>query len=106
MGYIRHNAIVATAWQDGAADALAAYAAEIGADAVAGPEVVNGYRTVVIVPDGSKEGWSSSDEGDERRQKIRNWLGSGKYYWEWAEVAYGDDPGNAEVVESSWSEAA
>jgi hypothetical protein len=105
MGYVRHNAIIATAWQEGAAEALVAYAAGIGADAIAGPEVINGYRTVVVVPDGSKEGWSNSNEGDERRQKIRAWLESEKYYWEWAEVAYGDDPANAEVVEHKWSES-
>lgn len=102
MGYIRHNAIIATAWQDGAADALLAFAGEIGASAVTGPKVVNSYQTVVITPDGSKDGWGASDEGDERRKQIREWLGSGKFYWEWCEVAYGNDDASAEIVESEW----
>ena len=105
MGYIRHNAIVATTWQEESADALVAYASEVGAEAVVGPEVTNGYRTVMIAPDGSKEGWQESDDGNERRRLIREWLDAGGdrgIYFEWIEVVYGDDDSAASIVDSAW----
>lgn len=62
MGYIRHNAIIATAWQAQAVSGLVEYARSIGAEALVGGEVTNGYATVCITPDGSKEGWQTSAE--------------------------------------------
>ena len=108
MGYIRHNAIIATAWQNEAAAALVDFASSIGAEAIAGGEQVNGYLTVCITPDGSKEGWQSSDEGDARREKIRQWLDdadSRDQYFEWVEVVYGNDDAEASVAASRWEEA-
>lgn len=107
MGYVRHNAIIATGWQSEAVDALVAYATSLGAEAIRGSEQINGYITVCITPDGSKEGWSNSDDGDDRRSKIREWLlgaDSRKQYFEWCEVAYGSDDAEASVVESAWKE--
>lgn len=105
MGYIRHNAIVATAWQEGAVDALIAFSESIGAGAVASPKVVNWHQTAMVYPDGSKEGWSDSDDGDERRAQIREWLDAGHFYWAWVEIAYGHDDGRAEIVDSTWGDA-
>ena len=103
MGYVRHNAIIATGWQDEAVQALAAYAREIGAQALIGEGVTNGYRTVCIAPDGSKEGWSESTDGDERRAKIKAWFAEHPdWYFEWAEVAYGSDDSEASIVDSAW----
>jgi hypothetical protein len=105
MGYVRHNAIIATAWQPSAVRALVQFAEDVGAEAIEGDERTNGYRTVVITPDGSKEGWESSAEGDTARAKIREWLrraGDSDLFFEWCEVAYGDDDGNAEIVDSEW----
>ena|SRR4249919_327976 len=104
MGYILHNAIVVTAWQEEAARALADYAAEIGAEALIGKPQINGYITVCITPDGSKEGWSNSDDGDSRRNQIVTWLGAHPgWYFEWCEVAYGSDDATAEVTRDAWS---
>jgi hypothetical protein len=36
--------------------------------------VTNGYAWIFIAPDGSKEGWSTSDEMNEKREKIRRTL--------------------------------
>ena len=108
MGYVRHNAIIATGWQSEAVDALVAYATNLGADVLRGAEQINGYITVCITPDGSKEGWSNSEDGDARRKKIREWLNaadSRDQYFEWCEVVYGSDDAAASVVESAWQES-
>jgi hypothetical protein len=106
MGYVRHNAIIATTWQEHAATALAEFARSIGAQALVAEEVTNGYITVCIPPDGSKEGWEESDSGDGRRARIKAWLTSQTdLYFEWCEVAYGDDDSAASVVTSAWTTA-
>ena len=105
MGYIRHNAIIATGWQNEAVQALCDFAKSIGTEAISGEEMTNGYRTVIITPDGSKEGWETSTNGDARRGRIREWLrnaGERGMFFEWCEVAYGNDDGNAQVVASEW----
>lgn len=105
MGYVKHNAIVATTWQAEAADALVQLATGIGAEAVRGKERTNGYVTVCITPDGSKEGWQGSDDGDCQRNRIRAWLrGAGEhgFWFEWCEVAFGHDDAAASIVESEW----
>ena len=104
MGYIRHNAIIATAWQAEAVTALTEYARNLGAEALVGGEVTNGYMTVCITPDGSKEGWETSSEGDERRAKIKQWMRdhADQLYFEWCEVAYGNDDAKAEIIDSDW----
>lgn len=108
MGYIRHNAIVVTSWRSADIEAAANYAASIGL-LVIGPsdEVVNGYRTLLVCPDGSKEGWNESNDGDRRRCDFRIWLDKrghedGGNPLEWVEVAYGYDDGNASVEFHAW----
>lgn len=101
MGYIRHNAIVATAWDESLAKTLFDFASRLGANPLISEKAVNGYVTVVIPPDGSKEGWASSDDGDLRREEIVKLLMSAGF--EWLEVAYGWDDGSADVVRSAWS---
>ena len=108
MGYVRHNAIIATGWQGEAVDALVAYATNLGAEVLRGAEQINGYITACITPDGSKEGWPSSKEGDAQRKKIREWLNAADsrgQYFEWCEVVYGSDDAAASVVESAWQES-
>ena len=104
MGYIRHNAIIATAFQKEAVAALTEYARGLGAEVLVGGEVTNGYMTVCITPDGSKEGWEESNEGNERRAKIKHWMRerAEKLYFEWCEVAYGNDDSKAEITDSEW----
>ena len=108
MGYIRHNAIVVTTWDEKRMGAAVDKAHEIGLSFI-GPsaDVVNGYRTMMVIPDGSKEGWDESEYGDTRRQAFRDWLdtyihGDGSSPFEWVEIAYGHDDHSAEVVDSHW----
>lgn len=51
------------------------------------PGVVNGTSTVVMVPDGSKEGWSTSDLGDEIREYFTKIMST---YGEVIEVSWGE----------------
>ena len=67
---------------------------------------INGYVSFFIAPDGSKEGWDASDLGDSRRKEFIDWSKNvdiegekdGDTYFKYAEVMYGDDNGEAEIV--------
>jgi hypothetical protein len=64
---------------------------------------VNGYTSFLVSPDGSKEGWAESEEGDNRRATFIEWLRSKRYEdgsspYSWAEVLYGDDDQQAAIV--------
>ncbi len=92
MGTISHNAILVTygdeVWLQGAA----AKARELGC-IVLGPSEpgTNAYRTLVICPDGSKERWPTSDQGNAQRDAFVAWLAvQSDEYPEWVEVRYGE----------------
>ena len=108
MGYIRHNAIVVTSWDAALIDAAACRARNIGL-MVLGPsaEATNGYRTMLVCPDGSKEGWEESARGDEMRETFFDWMNEqrhecGRTSLEWAEIAYGSDDADATVEAHAW----
>lgn len=69
------------------------------------PSVANDYWTVLFAPDGSKEGWDTSDEGDAYRAKLMD-LFSGTYEggsspFDVVQVRFGgDDPELAQVSRS------
>ena len=64
------------------------------------PPQVNGERSFFIPPDGSKEGWSDSDKGDERRNEFVEWLRSeGQVHW--VEVCYAEDESNTRTTRAS-----
>lgn len=108
MGYIRHNAIIVTSWGEASIHNAAEMAKTMGLQ-VLGPseKAINGYRTMIICPDGSKEGWSDSDLFEERRTRFKDWLIGHRYEdnsssFEWAEIAYGRDSGTAEIIAHEW----
>lgn len=108
MGYMRHNAIVVTSWKGQAITEASALARRFGLQVI-GPsdEVVNGYRTLLVCPDGSKEGWIESNAGDDARKHFKKWLDEqrfedGSTSLEWAEIAYGSDDKNAEIIAHAW----
>lgn len=104
MGYIAHNAIIVTSYDDKTIEQAAQEAVELRMQIV-GPSAatLNGYRSLMVCPDGSKEGWESSELGDAQRERFREWL-RGRAYVEWVEVEYGVDPHGAHVVHSRWAE--
>lgn len=97
MGLIHHHAIIATTWNREEAARLERWGLE-NPDArliVAGPTSVNSYFTIIMPPDGSKEGWDESDEGDRRREKLIAAFKEADYEdrsnpWAWVEVGYGE----------------
>jgi hypothetical protein len=79
MGYIAHDAVLVTAsdymegrdgWPD--VDAFRQSLPEEWRSLVIGPvrSITNGYLSYAFLPDGSKEGWDTSDQGDEYRQRF------------------------------------
>lgn len=108
MGYMRHNAIVVTSWNTDVIEAAACRARNIGLTVI-GPSaaLINGYRTMLVCPDGSKECWEESDQGDRRRADFRDWMNAqrhedGSSSLEWTEIAYGSDDCTAEVEATAW----
>ena len=108
MGYIRHNAIIVTSWADGAIEAAADFADDLGLQVIGPSEKsMNRYRSLLVCPDGSKEGWEESRRRDSLRLAFRHWLNAQRYEdgsspFEWVEVAYGSDDANAEIVIHAW----
>ncbi len=108
MGYMRHHAIVVTSWDSESIEPAHKLATELGM--IVTPIVsgaINGYRSFMVCPDGSKEGWTDSDAGDGRRDAFVAWLSTGdgdnRPWCDWAEVQYGDEEGVQGIVRaSSW----
>ena len=101
MGYMRHHAIIVTSWNRRSmlearnkAKKIFPYVSEIS------PETTNGYYSLFIPPDGSKEGWDESDEGNERRNKFLSWLTIYSIF-DWVEVQFGDDEGVTRICRHS-----
>lgn len=102
MGFIRHHAILVTGW--GNLEIAREMAIEFGNNVsdIVGP-VSNGYFTFMVAPDGSKEGWEASGDGDDARERFIRWLkGRTDDDFEWAELYYGHDDGTAKITDSSW----
>lgn len=83
MGHMAHDAVIVTvsdyvltpAPGRPAMPDVDAYRASLPADwqaLVVGParSITNGYLTYAFLPDGSKEGWDTSDQGDEYREQF------------------------------------
>jgi len=88
MGWFRHHAIVATSCRERAFDGLMDLVDGRGLGTVS-REGVNGYTSFFLAPDGSKEGWPASVEGNALRQEVIAWLVEKGY--DWAEVRFGAD---------------
>jgi len=120
MGYERHHAIVVSAfyhqWITDEKkypkdvhwiDVAHAKAVEFGCQVT---EILktktNDVRSFMIGPDGSKEGWATSNEGDKNRKKFIEWIRSftyddGSNPIHYVEVSYGGDDENAKITRSS-----
>lgn len=106
MGYIRHHAIVVTSFDRIELDRLHREAVEIFGKQVSGivEAGVNGYDSFFIGPDGSKEGWQPSVEGDKQREKFKQIIHGcayedGSNCIRFAELFYADDNGFSGIVE-------
>lgn len=108
MGYIKHHAIVLTSWKYEHLEMARAKAESLRLNpSELTIEAVNGYRSFIVPPDGSKEGWEGSMDGDCNRSAFKSWLNAqgDNLYVEWAEVCYGSDDQDASVSDHAWSPA-
>jgi hypothetical protein len=107
MGTIQHHAVIATTWSEGQVQRIRDWVATLPElDSLSwscavkdrfafSPAVMNGYVTVTLCPDGSKEGWEDSDEGDNLRALFIQELKKADYEdgsnpWAIVEVGYGE----------------
>lgn len=100
MGYIKHNAIVVTGSMHDSHKLHKAYdkARELFgyngvSDILQSP--LNNYISFFIAPDGSKEGWDDSNEGDSKRKQLADYIDS---------LAYGDGSTSVQFVDVSYDE--
>lgn len=105
MGWDRHHAIVVTAFRESDINSACEMAHTLFHPNQVSPiqkAPINDWWTFFVGPDGSKEGWSDSDAGDEARTTFIGWLrlceSAGDFYVDWAVLQYGDDAGVCKVV--------
>jgi len=104
MGYMRHHAIIVSTFSDTAADKAHERAIELGCEP--SPILtsrVNAIYTFLIPPDGSKESWPESDEGEERREAFLDWINlrrheDGSTVYDWALIQYGDEDADNRIL--------
>ena len=104
---MRHHAIVVTSFKKDALGLALDYAASTGAQCSAiVPAKVNGYFSFFIAPDGSKEDWQHSNEGDNSRARVIEWLESNHSmgWFDWVEIEYGGYGGAAQITNQSMME--
>ena len=109
MGYMRDHAIVVTCFEEellltARRKAIALFG--VGQVSAILKALVNDYTSFCVGPDGSKEGWAESDEGDAKRASFVEWLDQqretdGSSALRWVVVQYGDDEGVSFVVTHS-----
>jgi hypothetical protein len=107
MGYMRHHAIVVTTWNRQQAERAHAKATELGMQV---SEIItshtNAQESFFVAPDGSKEGWSESDTGDQRRDAFIEFLRNDPdAYCHFAEVELDSDGDAARLGRHTWDGA-
>ena len=115
MGYIKHHTIVITSWDD--EKLLEAYqkakkcfiesfgnnvmdrhqAEKLVSPIV--PGLSNGQASFFIAPDGSKEGWETSDDGNRAREAFLDFLAQ-ESHCDYVEIMFGGDDGLEAITRS------
>jgi hypothetical protein len=100
MGVEHNHAVIATTWNSESYQAVVLWVKEFEDPEqvsdhcfkhlfVGVNSKVNNKHTVILTPDGSKEGWDVSNDGDRLREAfIAKLKETGN--WEWVEVGYGE----------------
>lgn len=118
MGNVKHNTIVVTGFQEEKVQEARNKAIEIfeqcfSNEPISKPygsrlvsEIVqglkNGQCSFFIAPDGSKEGWSTSKNGDEARKQFCDWLnGETDNYCDYVEIRWDGDDDAETIVRSN-----
>lgn len=114
MGYIKHHTIVVTGWGDSIKaahkKAIEVFIEQNRNDPFAIPggrlvsEIIsglsNGQDSFFIAPDGSKEGWDTSENCNDARNEFLNWIDESDSYCEYIEVIFGGDDEYQEILRS------
>lgn len=100
MGFIKHNAIIVTGVKYSPREFRKAYdkACELfGIEGVSNivASQINGFMSFFVAPDGSKEYWDDSNEGDSKRKQLADYIDS---------LAYGDGSTSVNFVDVSYDE--
>ena len=116
MGYIKHHTIVVTGWQDEKIKEAhlkakevfennfenepyeKPFASRLVSEIIQG--LTNGQSSFFIAPDGSREGWATSDNGDNARKEFLDWLLKSDNYCDYVEVIFGGDDEHERIVRS------
>jgi hypothetical protein len=102
MGYTRHNAVIVTYWDKERLELERDRALDLGLQATEIVESpVNGYCSFFIAPDGSKEGWDTSMEYDEKRKKFCSGI---QVYIDCVDIEYGGDAPDQVYYETYYHE--
>ncbi len=116
MGYIKHHTIVVTGCTDLKTKEAHQKAKEIfeenfkrepftipyGSQLVS--EIIhgltNGYSSFFVAPDGSKEGWETSNNGNNARNEFIDWLQMADSHCDYVEVIFGGDDKTERIIHS------
>ena len=109
MGYMLHHFMVVESWNSALINVAHAKALEIFGRPVSEilESTTNNVRSFYVPPDGSKEGWGESAEGDDRRARFAAWCREqahedGSTSLKWVEVALGADSEEDTKIVSAW----
>ena len=105
MGYIKHKAITVTSWDSEKLEKVHTKAKSVCGDRVSEiiKSPVNGYISFIVCPDGSKEGWDSSEQGDKEDSELVDFINEQAYEdgsnsISYIHYFYGEDNRNAGII--------
>ena len=100
MKPINHIAIIATTWERDEVDRLEEWIGALETKwerslFMVEKSQLNNYRTIVMLPDGTKKEWAKNKQAEILRNKFINELEKGNYRdgsspWEFVEVGFGE----------------
>lgn len=108
MGFVRHDAIIVTSWDRKLLEKAARHAAKLGLDVLGPSKMVTNYiSTILICPDGSKEGWEESDAYNLKREQFIRYLNRRRYSdgstaLAWVALQYSPDSYDASITAYAW----
>lgn len=117
MGYIKHHTIVVTGWRkkeviQAREKAVEIFDIECNDDLVMkqpfGSQIIspiiggltNSQTSFFIAPDGSKEGWDTSDNANNGRARFLDWIKNADNYCDYVEIVFGGDDSYQEILTS------
>ena len=101
MGYIRHEAIIVTAFDKEYTQKAKDFAKKLGLHTTNIVETINGYSSFLIAPDGSKEGWEESDKHERARKEFCEWSDNQyreSVYLDYAYISFGGDEKHCNII--------